>query len=205
MAKTDFRSVDHYLASQGEPALGALKRVRASIRKALPRANETISYQIPTYKLGGRAVLYFAGWKQHFSLYPATGGLLAAFGKELSAYEVSKGTIRFPLSEPVPTRLIERIARFRGREWAEGERAGAKVETTAKARGRGPAKAAGAARGKTAGKAKAKVGGRAKAKVGGSAKVGGRAKAKVGGRAKAKVGGRAKAKVGGRAKAAAAR
>src|SRR5688572_18160106 len=165
MAKTDFRSVDQYLASQTEPAQGALKQVRASIRKVLPQADETISYQIPTYKLGGRAVLHFAGWKQHFSIYPATGGLLAALGKKLAPYEISKGTIRFPLSEPVPTQLIERIARFRGRERVESERAAAKVETTTKARARGgsPAKAAGAARGRAVGKAKAARKGKTKA------------------------------------------
>ncbi len=66
-------------------------------------------------------VVYFAGWKQHFSLYPAIGPLVAAFQDELARYEVSKGTIRFPLSEPVPVKLIERIAKFRARE--AGERA----------------------------------------------------------------------------------
>jgi uncharacterized protein YdhG (YjbR/CyaY superfamily) len=75
-----------------------------------------ISYQIPAYKLPGGTVLYFAGWKQHFSLYPATGGLLRAFGDELAPYQVSKGTLRFPLSQPVPLKLIERIARFRAKE-----------------------------------------------------------------------------------------
>jgi uncharacterized protein YdhG (YjbR/CyaY superfamily) len=178
MAKTDFRSVEQYLRSQAPAVQDALKRVRATIRKALPQAEETISYQIPAYKLGGRAVLYFAGWKQHFSLYPATGGLLAALGKELAPYAVSKGTIRFPLSEPVPARLIERIARFRGRESAEGARARAKADTTAKARGRSSAKAAGAARGHAGRKKKAasrtKVAGKTKAV--GKAKTGGKAR-----------------------------
>ena len=72
MAKTDFKSVDEYIASQPEAAQGVLQRVRSTIRKALPEAEEVISYQIPAYKLHGGPVLYFAGWKQHYSLYPAT-------------------------------------------------------------------------------------------------------------------------------------
>ena len=68
-------------------------------------------------------MLYFAGWKQHYSLYPATGGLVAAFEDELASYEVSKGTIRFPLSPPVPVKLIGRIAKFRAKEAAKREKA----------------------------------------------------------------------------------
>jgi uncharacterized protein YdhG (YjbR/CyaY superfamily) len=64
-------------------------------------------------------VIFFAGWKDHYSIYPATGGLAEAFKRELAAYAVSKGTIRFPLAEPVPAKLIERIARFRARQAAE--------------------------------------------------------------------------------------
>jgi uncharacterized protein YdhG (YjbR/CyaY superfamily) len=116
MAKTDFRSVDEYLATLPAEVQAILQRVRAAIRKALPEAEECISYQIPAYKLHGGTVLYFAGWKQHFSLYPASGDLVAAFGDELEPYVVSKGTIRFPLSQPVPVKLIGRIAKFRAEE-----------------------------------------------------------------------------------------
>jgi uncharacterized protein YdhG (YjbR/CyaY superfamily) len=123
MAKTDFKSVDNYIASQPEAVQGVLERVRSTIRKAVPGAEEVISYQIPTYKLNGRPVLYFAGWKQHYSLYPSTDHLAAAFKDELAPYEVNKGTIRFPLSEPVPVKLIERIAKFRAKEVAEREKA----------------------------------------------------------------------------------
>jgi len=80
--------------------------------EAVPDAEETISYLIPTYKLRGSPVLYFAGWKKHYSLYPASGGLVAAFQDELAPYQVSRGTIRFALSGPVPVKLIERIAKF---------------------------------------------------------------------------------------------
>jgi uncharacterized protein YdhG (YjbR/CyaY superfamily) len=119
MAKTDFKSVDEYISSQPEPVQAVLERVRSTIRKAVPGAKEVISYQIPAYKLQESAVLYFAGWRKHYSLYPATGHLVAAFKDDLAPYEVNnKGTIRFPLSEPVPVKVIERIAKFRAKEVA---------------------------------------------------------------------------------------
>src|SRR6267142_195602 len=113
MAKTDFKSVNEYIASKPKDVRVVLKRVRSTIRKAVPAAEELISYQIPVYKLNCVPVLYFAGWKQHYSLYPASDALVAAFKDELARYELSKGTIRFPLSEPVPVNLIERNAQFR--------------------------------------------------------------------------------------------
>jgi len=118
MAEAGFKSVDEYLAAQPEAARQALERVRGAIRKALAQAEEVISYNMPTYKLPGGPVLYFAGWKRHYSLYPATDRLLLAFKNELAPYEVLKGTIRFPLSEPVPVTLIARIAKFRAKEIA---------------------------------------------------------------------------------------
>jgi uncharacterized protein YdhG (YjbR/CyaY superfamily) len=123
MAKTHFKSVDEYLAKHPEEVQAILQRVRGAIRKAMPGAEEVISYQIPTYKLPGGSVLYFAGWKQHYSLYPATDQLIEAFKDELAPYEIEKGTIRFPLSQPVPVKLIERIAKFRAKEVAESARA----------------------------------------------------------------------------------
>ena len=123
MAKSDFRSVDEYIATHPEDVQAILQRVRGAIRKAMPAAEEAISYQIPTYRMHGAYVVYFAGWKQHFSLYPATGHLVAAFKEDLAPYEVSKGTIRFPLSQPVPVKLIERIAKFLAKEAAQRARA----------------------------------------------------------------------------------
>jgi uncharacterized protein YdhG (YjbR/CyaY superfamily) len=119
MAKTDFKSVDEYIATQPEAAQAVLQRVRSAIRKALPSAAEVISYQIPAYRLAGGTAVYFAGWKQHFSVYPATERVTKTFGQELAPYELSKGTIRFPLSEPVPTKLIAGIAKLRAKEVAE--------------------------------------------------------------------------------------
>ncbi len=116
MAKTNFKSMDEYIASQPEAVQGVLARVRNTIRKAMPGAEEGISYQIPTFKLNGRPVLYFAGWRQHYSLYPSTNRLVAAFKADLARYEVNKGTIRFPLAEAVPVKLIAGIAKFRAKE-----------------------------------------------------------------------------------------
>ena len=116
--KSAFDSIDEYIASQPEAAQAVLKRLRGTIRKALPGAEESISYNIPTYKLRGERVIYFAGWKHHYSLYPATGRVVAAFKKDLAPYEISKGTIRFPLAEPVPVKLIERIAKLRAKDVA---------------------------------------------------------------------------------------
>lgn len=96
--------------------------MRSAIRKALPKAEEVISYKIPAYKLHGEVVVYFAGWKQHYSLYPAGDRLVAVFKDELMPYKVSKGTIRFPLGKPVPVKLIERIAKFLAAEIAKSDR-----------------------------------------------------------------------------------
>ena len=130
MAKTDFKSVDEYIATHPEDVQAILQRVRSIIRTAVPGAEEVISYQIPAYKLHGGPVIYFAGWKQHYSLYPATEDLVEALMDDLEPYKVGKGTIRFPLSQPVPVKLIERIARFRAKE--ADERARAKVAASKK-------------------------------------------------------------------------
>jgi uncharacterized protein YdhG (YjbR/CyaY superfamily) len=126
VAKTNSKSVDEYIASQPKAVQVVLRRVRSAIRKALPEAEEVISYQIPAFRLHQRILLYFAVWKQHYSLYPALE-VASAFRDELMRYKVSKGTIRFPLSEPVPVRLIERIAKFRAKLIAERQKAKAAV------------------------------------------------------------------------------
>jgi uncharacterized protein YdhG (YjbR/CyaY superfamily) len=123
MAKTTCASVDDYLASQPDAARKTLERVRGAIRKAIPDAEETLSYQIPTYRVNGVAAIYFAGWKQHFSLYPATQTLVADFSHELAGYAIVKGTIRFDLSKPAPVQLISRIAKHRAIEAAAKARA----------------------------------------------------------------------------------
>jgi uncharacterized protein YdhG (YjbR/CyaY superfamily) len=118
MGKPDYPSVDDYIAAQPPPARPVLERVRATIRQALPGATEGISYQIPVYKLGGRMVLYFAGFQRHYSVYPATAHVVGALGEELAGRLHSKATVRFSLADAVPTRLIARIARLRAAEVA---------------------------------------------------------------------------------------
>jgi len=96
-----------------------LRTLRATLRKALPGAEERIGYGIPCYRQYGRNVIYFAGWKAHWSLYPLTPALVAAMRAQLAPYAMSKGTIRFPLERRVPIPLVTRIAKFRAREEAE--------------------------------------------------------------------------------------
>jgi uncharacterized protein YdhG (YjbR/CyaY superfamily) len=105
MARTNFKSVDEYIAAQPKTVQPILKLVRKTIRQALPRAQEVISYKIAAYKLPQGVALYFAGWKQHYSLYPATGRAATELKDEVAGYKVSKGTIRFRLSEPVPVEV----------------------------------------------------------------------------------------------------
>jgi uncharacterized protein YdhG (YjbR/CyaY superfamily) len=113
----DSSSVDEYIAAQ--PAAATLALVRSAIKKALPQAEEVLSYKMPAYRQHGEIVVYFAGWKQHYSLYPANARLVAAFKDELEPYAVDKGTVRFPYSAPVPKRLIADIAKFRLAEIAD--------------------------------------------------------------------------------------
>ena len=115
MAKTAFKSIDDYIATQPETSQAVLQSVRGAIRQAVPDAEEVISYQMPAFKLQGRVMIFFAGWKEHYSIYPATDGIPEAFRKELAGYEMSKGTIKFPLSEPVPVKLIGRLAKYRAK------------------------------------------------------------------------------------------
>jgi uncharacterized protein YdhG (YjbR/CyaY superfamily) len=132
VAKTDFESVDEYLATLPAEVRKVLERARAIIKKALPAAEEVISYQILGYKLSGRVVIYLAGWKEHLSLYPITPALSEALGKELAPHVAGRGTLRFALSEPLPLKLIERIAKLRGQETLE--LAASKAKRPAKAR-----------------------------------------------------------------------
>ena len=113
-------TVDDYIARFPPATQAVLERVRGVLRKALPKAEEGISYGIPVLRQHGGAVIYFAGWKAHYSIYPSNTRLEAAFSRELAACEASgKGTIRFPLDEPVPVKLLTAIAKFLAKEAAE--------------------------------------------------------------------------------------
>jgi uncharacterized protein YdhG (YjbR/CyaY superfamily) len=107
------KSVDEYIAAQPERVRPKLEQVRAAIRKAVPGAVEVIGYRIPGYKLNGKPMLYFAGFKEHYSLFAASGTFFAALEEELRGYELRKGTVHFPIDKPVPVKLISRIAKLR--------------------------------------------------------------------------------------------
>lgn len=124
MAKHAFVSIDEYLASQPAALRELLDQVRSAIREALPGAVEAIAYNMPTFKQQGRSVLHFAGWQKHYSIYPATARVVAELRSELCAYEIENGTIRFPLTEPVPRALIASIAQLRAAEEHERARTG---------------------------------------------------------------------------------
>ena len=128
-------TVDEYLADFPAPTRVVLKRVRRTLRKVLPGAEEVISYNIPAYRLNGRVVIYFAGWLEHFSLYPISRGLTAALERQLTPYKMSgKGTIRFPLADPVPTAVIEAIVKFRVEEMAAVRKQPARASKKARSR-----------------------------------------------------------------------
>lgn len=104
-------SVDEYLATCPDELREVLDKLRNTIQNAAPDAAEMISYQMPAYKLNGWLV-YFAANKKHIGFYPAPSGV-EHFREELAGYKFSKGAIQFPLGEPVPFDLVERIVRFR--------------------------------------------------------------------------------------------
>jgi len=107
-------TIDEYIAGFPSDVRALLKKVRSTIRKAAPGAEESISYQIPAFRSNG-VLVYFAAFKKHISLYPAPRGN-AAFKKELADYAGGKGTVRFPLDRPIPFDLIRRIVRFRAEQ-----------------------------------------------------------------------------------------
>src|ERR1700680_560043 len=107
------KSVDEYIAAQPEVLRPRLEQVRAAIKRAVPEAEEGIGYHMPGYKLHGKPMLYFASFKEHYSLFAASGTFFATLEDELSGYELRKGTVQFPLTKPVPVKLISRIAKLR--------------------------------------------------------------------------------------------
>jgi uncharacterized protein YdhG (YjbR/CyaY superfamily) len=114
--------IDSYLASTPEAHRVVLQKLREQIAKAAPSAIETISYQIPTFKHQGKALLYFASHKDHCSVYPCTKAMLDTCGEELEARKTGKGTIRFTAADPLPENLVTRMVKARVAEIEGGGR-----------------------------------------------------------------------------------
>lgn len=116
MAKTDFKTVDDYIQTFPKDVRAILEQIRQTIQKAVPEAEEVISYQIPAFKYHGW-IFYFSAHKKHFSLScPPPCAAFEAFKEELSGYKQSKSAVQFPLDEPVPVKLLHNMAQVQAKE-----------------------------------------------------------------------------------------
>ena len=109
------KNIDEYIAGYPDNVQKILQKIRKTIKKAAPGAEETISYKIPTFNLKGKYLVYFAAYKKHIGVYPVPMGN-TEFKKELLAYESGQGTAKFPLDGPIPFGLITKIVKFRVKE-----------------------------------------------------------------------------------------
>jgi uncharacterized protein YdhG (YjbR/CyaY superfamily) len=116
-------TIDGYIAGFPNHIQEILQQIRATIRAAAPGAQETISYQMPTFMLNGRYLVYFAAYKKHIGFYPAPSGV-EEFEAARSRYGAGKGTMRFPLDQPIPFELIRRVVTF----WATKQPESVKVK-----------------------------------------------------------------------------
>lgn len=115
-------AIDDYIARFPPEVRKILEELRTLIRGTASDVTERISYGMPTFDLNGRRLVYVAGWKKHIALYPITAGVVKALEEEIAPYRSGKGTLRFPLGEPMPIDLIRRIVECRVQEVAGEER-----------------------------------------------------------------------------------
>jgi len=109
-------TVEEYLAALPDTARAALEKLRKTIKTAAPEASEAISYHMPAFKDHGRILVYYAAFKDHYSLFPASVAVIEALGDEVKPYATGKGTLRFALDEPLPSALVKKIVRARLKE-----------------------------------------------------------------------------------------
>ena len=114
MISSKVATIDEYISGFPKPVQAILKEIRQTIKKAAPEAGEKIGYGMPTFTLNGN-LIHFAAYEHHIGLYPAPSGI-EAFQKELSIYKSGKGSIQFPLDQPVPFALITKIVKYRVKE-----------------------------------------------------------------------------------------
>ncbi|HKZ95220.1 MAG TPA: DUF1801 domain-containing protein [Candidatus Bathyarchaeia archaeon] len=114
-SKSQSKTMDEYVAKFPKNVRDVLQELRRVIRESAPKAEETISYGIPTFDLNGRHLVHFAAYKNHVGFYPTSSGI-KAFKKELSPFKTSRGTAQFPLSKPIPFDLVKKIVKFRVKE-----------------------------------------------------------------------------------------
>ena len=114
MDKKQYKSIDEYISGFPENIQNILQNLRRVIHQAAPDAQETISYGMPAFRLDG-ILVYFAAFKDHIGFFPTASGV-RVFAKELAPYDVSKGTIRFPIDKPIPDKLVAKIVKFRVQE-----------------------------------------------------------------------------------------
>jgi uncharacterized protein YdhG (YjbR/CyaY superfamily) len=109
-----YKTIDEYISSFPDEIQKILQKLRQVIHEAAPEAEEVISYSMPAFKQNG-VLVYYAAFKNHIGFFPTSSGV-AAFQKELAAYNTSKGTVRFPLDKPIPFELVTKIVKFRVQE-----------------------------------------------------------------------------------------
>ena len=122
MIKTKFKTVDEYFSSYTKDVRNLLGNIREAIKQSAPNAEEIISYNMPAFKFHG-ILVYYAAHKEHIGFYPGNKIVNEVFKKELKNYETSKGTIKFPFGQKIPTGLIKKIIKFRAKENLEKENA----------------------------------------------------------------------------------
>jgi uncharacterized protein YdhG (YjbR/CyaY superfamily) len=115
------KTVEGYFAALPDDQREALQKLRDTIRSTLPDATEHISYQMPAFKAEGRFVVWYAAFRDHYSMYPASEGVRTTLGNDVEKFLSGKGTIRFEYGERLPTTLVKRIVKTRVKENAEGK------------------------------------------------------------------------------------